>query len=47
MFGAVTRLDDAIAALAEYNDDPAAGGMTREVYTPTYAAALEQAVLKL
>jgi ureidoglycolate amidohydrolase len=38
----VTRLDDAIAELAEYNDDPAAGGMTREVYTPTYAAALDR-----
>jgi hydantoinase/carbamoylase family amidase len=38
----VTRLDDAIAELATYNDDPAAGGMTREVYTPTYAAALER-----
>ena len=38
----MTRLDDAIAELAEYNDDPAAGGMTREVYTPTYAAALER-----
>jgi allantoate deiminase len=38
----VTRLDDAIAEIAEYNDDPAAGGMTREVYTPTYAAALDR-----
>ena len=38
----MTRLDEAIAELAEYNDDPAAGGMTREVYTPTYAAALER-----
>jgi hydantoinase/carbamoylase family amidase len=38
----VTRLDDAIAELATYNDDPAAGGLTREVYTPTYAAALER-----
>ena len=38
----MTRLDDAIAELATYNDDPAAGGMTREVYTPTYAAALER-----
>jgi len=35
------RLDDAIARLAGFNDDPAAGGITREVYTPTYAAALE------
>ena len=40
----MTRLDDAIAELAEYNDDPAAGGMTREVYTPTYAAALDHFV---
>ena len=38
----MTRLDDAIAELADYNDDPAAGGMTREVYTPTYAAALDR-----
>jgi hydantoinase/carbamoylase family amidase len=38
----VTRLHDAIAELAGFNDDPAAGGITREVYTPTYAAALER-----
>jgi hydantoinase/carbamoylase family amidase len=37
----VTDLDDAIAELARFNDDPDAGGITREVYTPTYAAALE------
>jgi hydantoinase/carbamoylase family amidase len=37
----VTALDDAIAELARFNDDPDAGGITREVYTPTYAAALE------
>jgi hydantoinase/carbamoylase family amidase len=36
-----TGLHDAIAELAGFNDDPAAGGITREVYTPTYAAALE------
>ena len=42
MIHAVTRLHDAIAELAGYNDDPAAGGITREVYTPTYAAALER-----
>jgi hydantoinase/carbamoylase family amidase len=35
------RLDDRIAELATYNDDPAAGGITREVYTPTYARALD------
>jgi len=35
-----TRLHDAIAELAAFNDDPDAGGITREVYTPTYAAAL-------
>jgi hydantoinase/carbamoylase family amidase len=29
-------LHDAIAELATYNDDPAAGGITREVFTPTY-----------
>ena len=34
-------LDAAIAALAEFNDDPDAGGITREVYTPTYRAALD------
>jgi ureidoglycolate amidohydrolase len=37
-----TRLHEAIAELAQFNDDPAAGGITREVYTPTYAAALER-----
>jgi hydantoinase/carbamoylase family amidase len=31
----------AIAQLARLNDDPAAGGITREVYTPTYARAVE------
>ena len=39
--GAVTALHEAIAELAQFNDDPAAGGITREVYTPTYATALE------
>jgi ureidoglycolate amidohydrolase len=38
---AVTALHDAIAELARFNDDPAAGGITREVYTPTYATALD------
>jgi hydantoinase/carbamoylase family amidase len=37
----VSALDDAIAELARFNDDPEAGGITREVYTPTYATALE------
>ena len=37
-----TSLHDAIVELAEFNDDPAAGGITREVYTPTYAAALDR-----
>ncbi len=37
-----TRLEDAIAELAGFNDDPAAGGITREVYTPTYRAALDR-----
>jgi hydantoinase/carbamoylase family amidase len=36
------RLHARIAELAAFNDDPAAGGITREVYTPTYAAALER-----
>jgi len=35
-------LHDRIAELAGFNDDPGAGGITREVYTPTYAAALER-----
>jgi len=37
-----TRLHDAIAELAQLNDDPATGGITREVYTPTYRAALDR-----
>jgi ureidoglycolate amidohydrolase len=37
-----TRLPDAIAELAGFNDDPEAGGVTREVYTPTYRAALDR-----
>jgi ureidoglycolate amidohydrolase len=37
-----TRLEDAIAELAAFNDDPTAGGITREVYTPTYRAALDR-----
>jgi hydantoinase/carbamoylase family amidase len=36
------RLHARIADLATYNDDPAAGGITREIYTRTYAAALER-----
>jgi hydantoinase/carbamoylase family amidase len=38
------RLHAAIAELATFNDDPAAGGITREVYTPTYARALERVI---
>jgi hydantoinase/carbamoylase family amidase len=34
-------LHDAIAELATYNDDPAAGGITREVFTPTYERSVE------
>ena len=34
-------LHGAIAELAALNDDPAGGGITREVYTPTYARAVE------
>jgi hydantoinase/carbamoylase family amidase len=37
-----TWLHDAISELAGFNDDPDAGGITREVYTPTYATALER-----
>jgi len=36
------RLHDAIAELAGFNDDPEAGGITREVYTPTYTGALNR-----
>jgi ureidoglycolate amidohydrolase len=36
------RLHSRIAELATYNDDAGAGGITREVYTRTYAAALER-----
>jgi hydantoinase/carbamoylase family amidase len=36
------RLHAAIAELATFNDDTAAGGITREIYTPTYAAALQR-----
>ena len=34
-------LDAAIDRLAQFNDDPEAGGITREVFTPTYSEALE------
>jgi ureidoglycolate amidohydrolase len=37
----MTDLDAALDELAGFNDDPEAGGITREVFTPTYAAALE------
>jgi hydantoinase/carbamoylase family amidase len=37
-----TRLPRAIEELAGFNDDPGAGGITREVYTPTYSAALDR-----
>jgi ureidoglycolate amidohydrolase len=36
------RLPHAIAELARFNDDPGAGGITREVYTPTYRRALDR-----
>jgi ureidoglycolate amidohydrolase len=36
-------LDAAIERLAEFNDDPAGGGITREVFTPTYRRALDWA----
>lgn len=35
------NLDQAIDELARFNDDPAAGGITREVFTPTYRQALD------
>ena len=34
-------LREQIDELATFNDDPAAGGITREVFTPTYARALD------
>jgi hydantoinase/carbamoylase family amidase len=34
-------LREQIDELATFNDDPSAGGITREVYTPTYARALD------
>ena len=34
-------LQVAIDRLAQFNDDPGAGGITREVFTPTYRAALD------
>jgi len=34
-------LHEAIAELATFNDDPGAGGITREAFTPTYERALE------
>ncbi len=38
----MTAVQAMIDELAGYNDDPAAGGITREVYTPTYRRALER-----
>jgi hydantoinase/carbamoylase family amidase len=38
------HLHDRIAELATYNDDPASGGITREIYTPTYGRALERVI---
>jgi hydantoinase/carbamoylase family amidase len=38
------RLHARIAELATYNDDPAGGGITREIYTPTYGRALERVI---
>jgi ureidoglycolate amidohydrolase len=37
-------LHAAIGRLAEFNDDPEAGGITREVYTPTYREGLEYVI---
>jgi allantoate deiminase len=34
-------IHEQIAELARLNDDPGGGGITREVYTPTYARAVE------
>jgi hydantoinase/carbamoylase family amidase len=34
-------LEAAIERLAEFNDDPDGGGVTREVFTPTYRRALD------
>jgi ureidoglycolate amidohydrolase len=38
------RLHARIAELATFNDDPAAGGITREIYTPTYGRALDRVI---
>ena len=40
MTGLLAMIDE----LAGYNDDPAAGGITREVYTPTYRRALDRVI---
>jgi hydantoinase/carbamoylase family amidase len=37
----VLEIHHAIAELAQLNDDPGAGGITREVYTPTYGRAVD------
>ncbi len=42
MTDAPGRLHARITELATYNDDPRAGGITREIYTRTYSAALER-----
>lgn len=42
-----TRLHEALDRLAGHNDDPAAGGITREVYTPTYRAALDEVTAQM
>ena len=41
---AAGRLHARIAELATFNDDPAAGGITREIYTPTYGRALDRVI---
>jgi ureidoglycolate amidohydrolase len=38
------QLHERIAELATDNDDPAGGGITREIYTPTYGRALERVI---
>jgi hydantoinase/carbamoylase family amidase len=41
---AAGRVHARIAELATFNDDPAAGGITREIYTPTYGRALDRVI---
>ena len=41
------QLHAALERLAGYNDDPGAGGITREVFTPTYRVALDDVTAQM